>query len=101
MKKVDREPTPELSKLVDREKEIADFEQTLTKVQQKRPVSTTLYEWHGGPGIGKSQLVRMLAQACNRQAAPWVSVNFKAPQAREYVKDPSRLIEDLVADRFV
>ncbi|MCZ7542707.1 MAG: ATP-binding protein [Anaerolineae bacterium] len=93
-------PALSLAAFVDRREQVDQFEETLDRIRQKRPVPSTLFEWHGGPGIGKTTLIRFLRATCDEQKVPSILVDFLATggHARRYVADPAALIEDMTAD---
>lgn len=90
-------PLP-LEKLVDRKQQIKTFARHLDHMVQKIEQRKILFEWCGGPGIGKTQLTRLLAQECNNRGFPWVRIDFlQAKQKnRNYLRDPLLLFEDII-----
>jgi len=84
--------------LVDRTEQIKKFNRVLDQIRSRRPVSTNLFEWHGGPGIGKTTLIILLLRECDRRHIPRVLVNFSESEglSEKYLNDPTRLIEDIV-----
>lgn len=89
-----------VEKWVDRHEQVDNFNETLRQIKRGRPVSTPLFEWYGGPGIGKSTLVRLLSQECEEKRIPWTRTDFKESEKRtaQYFDDPVTLIEDMAAD---
>lgn len=79
---------PPLEKLVDREDQIGRFTDVLDRIRGERPFHSTLFEFHGGPGIGKSQLLRLLAQECDQRGIAWVRVDFSKPITKQTIADP-------------
>lgn len=87
--------------LVDRQDQIKQFGSVLNQISHDRPVRTNLFEWYGGPGIGKSTLVKLLGRECQRHDAAAVLVNFREAPISQYLTDPTILVEDLVRDLAV
>ena len=85
---------------VDREREVARFRELLTYVERssRRLAVTPVLEWHGGPGIGKSTLLTLLANECDRRQIPWTLTNFKASPTQEYAADPTILLLHILQD---
>jgi hypothetical protein len=83
---------------VDRTDQINKFNRVLDRIRSRRPVSTNLLEWHGGPGIGKTTLITLLLRECEQRRVPRVLVNFNEPErlSNKYLDDPTQLIEDIV-----
>ena len=90
-------PSPD--KLVDRKEQLAKFTDVLDRISRQGPVSSNLYEWYGSPGIGKSMLVKILAERANEKHAAWAVVDFKQSEKKTdtYLYDPIMLIEDIVS----
>lgn len=86
---------PALEQLVDREEQVGQFKERLRRIRQNRPLSPSLYEWYGGPGIGKTMLIRLLVDVCRRQECRYAAINFKELNDRAFLADPSRLIESM------
>ena len=87
--------------LVDRSTEIEKFNSVLEHISlQSSVVSSNLFEWYGSPGIGKSKLVSILIQECDKKNIPWASINFKngRENKKDYLLDPITLIEDMLVD---
>lgn len=85
-------------KPVNREAEVEDFRSALDRIRVLGSVFQTLYEWHGAPGIGKSTLVRLLKEECDRIQIPYSFVDFdenRNSRVNVYKEDISVLIEDL------
>jgi hypothetical protein len=85
-------------KPVNREAEVEDFRSALDRIRVLGSVFQTLYEWHGAPGIGKSTLVRLLKEECDRIQIPYSFVDFdekRNSRVNVYKEDISALIEDL------
>lgn len=92
---------PEIKELVNREPQIEQLNKGLNDIK-RQSAQANLREYVGGPGIGKTQLIKLLQQECNSASAPWVSINFKeADQSGHlphYLQDPTKLIEDMTLD---
>jgi hypothetical protein len=89
---------PLLAEIVNREDEVKEFNQVLEDIGRKQPIKTNLFEYYGGPGIGKTQLSRLLQRTCDEQDVPWISMNFAMVDTVGYLNDPTRLVQDMVAD---
>jgi hypothetical protein len=89
-------PLPE--QLVDREKQLNDFKMVLSRITHQGSLPSNLFEWYGSPGIGKTMLVSILSQECEKRHIPWILVNFKENQKdkKDYLRDPILLIDDMV-----
>lgn len=87
-----------VEKLVDRKQQIKEFTRHLDHMVQQIEQRKVLFEWCGGPGIGKTQLTRLLARECNNRGFPWVRIDFlQAKQKnRNYLLDPLLLFEDII-----
>ncbi len=84
---------------VNRENEKEEFTSALGRVRVLGSIFQTLYEWYGGPGIGKSTLLNLLMDECENISIPYSSINFSAiknPSKPSYHKDMTLLIEDLL-----
>lgn len=92
--------SPSPDQLVDRKEQLAAFTDVLERISRQGPVSSNLFEWYGSPGIGKSVLVRMLADRAGKKNAAWTIVNFKQSEEKteSYLRDPIMLIEEIVSD---
>lgn len=90
-------PVP-IEKLVDRKQQIRTFTRHLDYMVEQVVQNRTLFEWCGGPGIGKSQLVRLLAQECDRRGVFWARIDFfqAKQEKRNYSLDPMLLFEDII-----
>lgn len=86
--------------LVDRREQIDKFNDILSRIHNRRPVSENIFEWYGGPGIGKSMLIELLVRECENKHIPWILTNFKdlGKRTEKYLDDPTKLIEDLVSN---
>lgn len=91
---------PSRDQLVDREEQLAKFTDVLERIRRQGPVSSNLFEWYGSPGIGKSMLVKMLADLANKKHATWSITNFKQSEEKTdtYLRDPITLIEEIVSN---
>lgn len=91
---------PSRDQLVDREEQLAKFADVLERIRRQGPVSSNLFEWYGSPGIGKSMLVKMLADLANKKNATWSITNFKQSEEKTdtYLRDPITLIEEIVSN---
>jgi hypothetical protein len=87
---------PTLEQLVDREDQVIRFSDALRRIAEARPLAHNFFEWHGGPGIGKSKLILLLAAQCRRQNAPYAMVDFTAEDSQGYPADPTQLVIDIV-----
>ena len=89
-----------VSKPVDRSEQINKFNDVLNRIRRNRPVSSTLFEWYGPPGIGKSTLINLLQGECKKKKVPWILVDFaeSGAKARKYLDDPTVLLQDMLAD---
>lgn len=92
---------PALEQLVDREEQLEEFQDRLQRIRQHRSLSPTFLEWYGGPGIGKTQLIRLLAKVCQERRYAHAVVNFKSLwPVQPYLDDPTRLIE-MMAEQLI
>lgn len=82
--------------LVDRQEQIDKFNNVLNRVSRRRPVSSALFEWCGGPGIGKTQLIRLLEQSCQTLRVPYVCISFNESLTGRFAADPTELVELMV-----
>ena len=91
---------PSLEQLVDREEQLAKIADVLERISRQGPVSSNLFEWYGSPGIGKSVLVKMLADVANKKHAAWTIVDFKRSKQKveTCLHDPITLTEAIVSD---
>lgn len=89
-----------LEKYVDREEQIDKFIDVLNRIIRQAPVPSNLFEWYGSPGIGKSVLVRVLANRADDKESAWSVVNFREQKKKikTYLQDPIVLIEEIVSD---
>ena len=86
-------------KPVNREEQIDDFLLALNRIETLGSIFQTIYEWHGGPGIGKSTLLKMLMGLCDERKVPYTFINFdpeRNANARGYSENISTLVLDLV-----
>lgn len=86
-------------KPVNREEQIDDFLLALNRIETLGSIFQTVYEWHGGPGIGKSTLLKMLMGLCDERKVPYTFINFDPKHnatARGYSENISTLVLDLV-----
>ena len=86
-------------KPVNREEQIDDFLLALNRIETLGSIFQTIYEWHGGPGIGKSTLLKMLMGLCDERKVPYTFINFdpkRNANARGYSENISTLVSDLV-----
>lgn len=92
--------SPSPDQLVDRKEQLAKFTDVLDRISRQGPVLSNLFEWYGSPGIGKSVLVRMLADRASKKNAAWTIINFKQSEekTRAYLHDPIALIEEIVSN---
>jgi len=91
-----------VSQYVNFKKAIRYFRMAILSIDQKHPVKH-IVEWIGGPGIGKTSLLKKLIQEeCNssddsktKVKILWTYVNFKSAQKSglNYYQDPTILIE--------
>lgn len=92
---------PKIEELVNREPQIEQFNNLLKEIERQL-AKTNLLEYVAGPGIGKTQLIRLFQRECNSRTVPWAVINFKEADVQgrlsHYVKDPTKLIEDIVLD---
>jgi hypothetical protein len=89
-----------LDKYVDREEQISKFTDVLDRIKRQAPVPSNLFEWYGSPGIGKSVLVRLLANKADEKKSAWSVVNFREQKKKinMYLQDPIVLIEEIASD---
>ncbi len=89
-----------LTKPINRDEQTNLFRDKINRIQSKRSVRYRLLEWYGGPGIGKTQLIRLLADECNRQEIPWTLVNFLEANKQQdsYEDDPALFLSQIVSD---
>lgn len=92
--------SPDLNFLVNREEQRETFIRALQAAKSSRPAQArrNVLEWHGGPGIGKTTLVRLLRHECEQQSALVTSVNFLEleSQSEDFLRDPTCLLEVLL-----
>ncbi|HRW99112.1 MAG TPA: ATP-binding protein [Cyclobacteriaceae bacterium] len=82
---------PPIDQLVNREKQIELFATTLQNFQTGR--EKRFLEWSGSPGIGKTQLARLLIEkVCRPQGTPYIFLNFNTQKARAWGDDPVLLL---------
>lgn len=87
-------------KFVNREEQIEDFHLALDRIRVLGSIFQTIYEWYGGPGIGKSTLLNLLKEECDRLQTPYTSIDFakdRNPHASAYSENTNVLIEDLAS----
>lgn len=108
-KKIVHEPEPiiagqvpeSLDKYVDREEQISKFTDVLEQITLQAPVPSNLFEWYGSPGIGKSVLVRVLANRAEKKKSATSIINFAVSEQekkiKRYLQDPIVLIEEIVS----
>jgi hypothetical protein len=85
---------------VNREMQIEDFLSAIDRIRVLGSVFQTLYEWHGGPGIGKSTLVQLLKEKSEELGVPYTSIDFaedRNSHAVLYKEDISLLVDDLLS----
>jgi hypothetical protein len=91
---------PDFNCLVNRDKQREQFIRALQLAKSARPLQTrkNVLEWHGGPGIGKTTLLRLLTHESEKQGALIASINFLKLQERneEFLEDPTVLLEELL-----
>jgi hypothetical protein len=85
-------------KPIDRDLQVGAVFETLNRIRMGRPAEDYLFEWYGTPGIGKTQLIRLLIEKCKEQKIPWSSINFAVSDMSGYLEDPTRFIQDLVTN---
>lgn len=97
---IERLVSMSLEKYVDREEQIDKFTDVLDRIIRQAPVSSNLFEWYGSPGIGKSVLVRLLANRADQKKSAWSVINFREQKKKikTYLQDPIVLIEEMVSD---
>ena len=88
---------PALEHLVNREDQIAELKERVRRIRQQRPLTPTLEEWYGGPGLGNTQLTRLLAQLCKEKGVVHAVINFRSLPVQTYLEDPTWLIEEIAA----
>lgn len=82
------------------ERAVGYFRRCLLSIQGRQPVKHVI-EWNGGPGLGKTSLVRKLMQErCIPEEMSWTSINFKEAKGngRDYYSDPTLMILDMISD---
>ncbi len=62
---------------VNRLDERGEFSSALERIRVLGSVFQTIYEWYGSPGIGKSELLKLLAEECHIASVPYALINFK------------------------
>ena len=68
---------PDINHLINQEIHTDLFGQALRKIQRGREPSYKFFEWFGGPGIGKSQLIRLLVNKhCINTPVSFVLTSF-------------------------
>ena len=88
---------PRLEELVNREKQINQFNELLDRIHRKKVITSSVFEWYGGPGMGKSALVELLKHECYKKSITYCWINFKVElNAIEFRNDPTLLIEKIV-----
>ncbi len=84
---------------VNRDADVALFRDALDRIIMQRPGMTPVFEWHGGPGIGKTTLVKaLLIPECVAKGVPWVLIDFLKSPIEEYVTDPTLLLEAILVE---
>ncbi len=84
---------------VNRQEQVKEFRSALDRIRVYGSIFQTLHEWYGGPGIGKSTLIRLLVSECHDARIPYAAVDFNStrhPRAAEYSADLASLMEDLL-----
>lgn len=91
-KGIDELIKPPITRLVNREKQIDAFAATLQNIQIEQRDKRFL-EWSGSPGIGKTQLIRLLIEkVCFPQQVPYAFIDFNTPDAYRWAYDPTQLM---------
>jgi hypothetical protein len=94
----DQVTTLTIEQSVDRVEQIQTFVEVLNKISHGFSMFfATVLEWYGGPGIGKTTLVKLLVHECEQNSVPWISVNFREGRTSAYLDDPTLLIEDMLS----
>ena len=92
---------PEIEELVNRGPQIKQFRKQLNDIE-RQTAKANLLEYVGGPGIGKTQLIRLFQKTCNSINVPWVAINFKEAKNKghlpSYLQDPTQLIKEIALD---
>lgn len=87
---------------IDREEQIKEFNKVLNSLIIGQPPQKTLLEWFGGPGIGKTELVKLLERESQQRGIPSVVINFKEIKEHSqgkltlYESDPALLMEEMI-----
>jgi hypothetical protein len=82
--------------LVNRKKQINQFDLLLDKLSHRKPISTPIIQWHGGPGIGKTSLIELLVDNCRKRDISFSWIDFGFLDIKTYYEDPTLLIEKVV-----
>ena len=86
--------------LVDRQTQIQQFNELTNKLEkQSSSQLKNLLEWYGGPGIGKTTLVKLLQRECVRHSIAYTTLNFKDKlgDLQRYEEKPDFLLVELVS----
>lgn len=92
-----RHQLPPVEQLVDREKQINQFNELLDRIHRGKMITSSVFEWYGGPGIGKSALVELLKNECQKKSIAFSWLNFRVyPSTRALGNDPTLLLADIM-----
>lgn len=91
--------SPKFDQLIDRKKQISQFMSLIDKLSRRKPISNPILQWHGGPGIGKSSLIKLLVAECKNHSILFSLIDFSAlGKIEAFYDDPTLLIEKIVFD---
>lgn len=90
-------PNDSTRHLVERPAEVNSVVSMINRVEDSFG-SERIFEWFGEPGIGKTILIDLLIEECNRLGKPWVRIDLKSigNYADLYSDDPVLLIEEVI-----
>lgn len=89
---------PDSNAIIDRFEQRDAFTDVLERMRSNMPFQHNLFEWYGAPGIGKTTLVKLLQNECEKRNVPWAVINFdeeKVSTIDAYLADPIKLVEHI------
>ncbi len=89
---------PSIEQIADQREKLDRFEKKIRYIKQDRSVRKQILAWYGGPGIGKTTLVKLLTHSCKKERVPYLLVDFLRGKhhSSDYMEDPALLIEDMI-----